>query len=59
MSASLVGSEMCIRDRLWERRQRRCQRAVPIGILFLGSCGSPTDSVRKKRASLRLSLIHI
>eukprot|EP00969_Alexandrium_andersonii_P267860 11837282-Alexandrium_andersonii.AAC.1 len=29
MSASLVGSEMCIRDRLWHRRWQSSQSSPP------------------------------
>eukprot|EP00969_Alexandrium_andersonii_P329075 14540734-Alexandrium_andersonii.AAC.1 len=47
MSASLVGSEMCIRDsppceEPWERY--RCQRAGSVGVLLLGLWwGSPRE----------------
>eukprot|EP00969_Alexandrium_andersonii_P152960 6763843-Alexandrium_andersonii.AAC.1 len=39
MSASLVGSEMCIRDRDWQAQAASASVRAPL-LYFLGQCGA-------------------
>eukprot|EP00969_Alexandrium_andersonii_P242750 10723095-Alexandrium_andersonii.AAC.1 len=53
MSASLVGSEMCIRDRPWSGPSRACRGHSP----FLGRC--PPAGPRFPPWSISVSYTHL